>query len=161
MSYLFLRIHGSIPPPPKLNNQSRTTAPAFISGYRLQGEYHYDERIIINNAVEGTIFHTLRLVIDNNSVQSTKVFLDKDLIGSFQEHFVPRLKGGVFVTHKVGSVGLFQNFVIKGCNKFNADGKCLDGMQISHTFLFALADKAFPYDNTNIKVLIFRPCVLC
>ena len=134
MSYLFLRIHGSIPPPPKLNNQSRTTAPAFISGYRLHGEYYYDERITINYTVEGTIFHLLRLVIDNNSFQSTKVFLDNDLIGSFQEHFVPRLKGGVFVTHKVGSVGLFQNFVIKGCNKFNADGKCLDGIQISHIF---------------------------
>ena len=143
LSYLFLRIHGSIPPPPKLNNQSRTTAPAFISGYRLHGEYYYDERITMNYTVEGTIFHLLRLVIDNNSFQSTKLFLDNDLIGSFQEHFVPRLKGGVFVTHKVGSVGLFQNFVIKGCNKFNADGKCLDGIQISHTFLFALADTEF------------------
>ena len=119
-----------MPPPPTFLNQSRTTTPAFTSGYRLRGEYYYDERILIDQTVEGTIFHSLRLVIDNQSVQSTKVFLDKILIGSFQEHFVPRLKGGVFVTHKFGSVGLFQNFKIKGCNKFNALGNCIDGKKL-------------------------------
>ena len=132
-----LRIHDPVPPPPAISNQSRATTPAFTSGYRLRGEYYYDERIQINKTVEGTIFHSLRLVIDNQSVQSTKVFLDKILVGSFQEHFVPRLKGGVFVTHKFGSVGLFQNFKIKGCNKFNADGKCTDG------------NKSFNRDNSS------------
>ena len=85
---------------------------------------------MLNQTVEGTIFHSLRLVIDNNAIQSTKVYLDDHLIGSVQEHFVPRLKGGVFVTHKLENVGLFKNFEISGCKEFSSGGNCLDGMRI-------------------------------
>ena len=86
--------------------------PTFNAGYRLDGEYYYDEKIVINQTVDGSSFHSLRLVVDNDYGRSTKVFLDDSMVGSFQEHFVPRLKGGVFVTHKNGSVGLFRNFKI-------------------------------------------------
>ena len=104
---------------------------AFYSGYRLHGEYYYDERITINQTTEGSIFHSLRLVIDNNSVQSTKVFLDRNLVGSFQEHFIARLKGGVFVTHQQGSVGLFQNFRIEKCDYLDSSGNCINGKSLS------------------------------
>ena len=100
---------------------------ALMSGYRLKGKYFLDDRISLNTSVPGNIFHSLRVVVDKTSVQSTKVFLDKVFIGSFKEHFVPRLKGGVFVVNKVGSVGLFQNFHLKGCKNYNKDGLCLDG----------------------------------
>ena len=100
---------------------------ALMSGYRLKGKYFLDDRISLNTSVPGNIFHSLRVVVDKRSVQSTKVFLDKVFIGSFKEHFVPRLKGGVFVVNKVGSVGLFQNFNLKGCKNYNKDGLCLDG----------------------------------
>ena len=95
-----------------------------MTGYRLDGEYFLDERVFINKTVLGTTFHSLRLVIDNNSSLSTKVYLDQQFVGSFQEHFAPRLKGGVFVVNKFGTVGLFKNFVIKGCEKFNEKGLC-------------------------------------
>ena len=68
--------------------------------------------MVINQTVDGSSFHSLRLVVENDPGQSTKVFLDESLVGTFKEHFVPRLKGGVFVTHKFGSVGLFRNFKI-------------------------------------------------
>ena len=99
-----------------------------MSGYRLNGEYFHDERILIKENIDGTAFHSLKLVIDNNSASSTKVFLDRNFIGSFQEHFVPRLKGGVFIINQFGSVGLFKNFRIKGCKKFIPDGECADGI---------------------------------
>ena len=95
-----------------------------MSGYKLKGEYFLDERIFINQTVIGTKFHSLRLVIDNNSRLSTKIYLDKQFIGSFQEHFAPRLKGGVFVVNKYGTVGLFKNFYLRECNKFDENGKC-------------------------------------
>ena len=98
-----------------------------MSGYRLNGKYFRDDCISINKSVPGNIFHSLRVVVDKNSIKSTKVFLDNSFIGSFKEHFVPRLKGGVFVVNKAGSVGLFQNFDIKGCKNYNEDGQCVDG----------------------------------
>ena len=110
-----------IPPPPKLSNN----APAFTAGYRLNGNYFIDERITIDQTVLGTKFHSLRLVIDNDSRLSTRIFLDDRFIGSFQEHFAPRLRGGVFIVNRFGSVGLFKNFNIKGCeNGFDALGNC-------------------------------------
>ena len=69
-------------------------------------------------------------MIDNNSVESTKVYLDDNLVGSFQEHFIPRLKGGVFVTNEFGSVGFFKKFNVKGCDEFDSGGKCIEGMNI-------------------------------
>ena len=87
--------------------------PTFNAGYRLHGEYYYDEKMLINQTVDGSSFHSLRLVVDNSYGRSTKVFLDDSMVGSFQEHFVPRSKGGVFVTNEFGSVGLFRNFKIK------------------------------------------------
>ena len=117
------RIHDAlVPPPPNLVNNT----PAFTTGYRLNGEYFFDERIIINQNVLGTTFHSLRLVIDNGSSLSTRIFLDHNFVGAFQEHFAPRLKGGVFVVNKFGSVGLFQNFKIQDCDgkEFDASGNC-------------------------------------
>ena len=70
-------------------------------------------------------------MIDNSSGMSTKVFLDDKFVGAFQEHFVPRLKGGVFVLNSVGSVGLFQNFQMKYCNLFDGKGECVDGIFFS------------------------------
>ena len=113
-------------------NRSRTTVAALRSGYRLHGEYNEDERIILNTTVKGTVVHSLTLVIDNKSDQSTKVYLDEQFVGSFQEHFVSRLKGGVFVTHKTGNVGLFQNFEIKACNVLNPNVK---GIKILQYFI--------------------------
>ena len=81
---------------------------------------------MVNKTVAGNIFHSLRLVIDKMSSQSTKVFLDNEFLGAFQEHFVPRLKGGVFVVNKFGGVGLFRNFILAGCHTFDEDGKCID-----------------------------------
>ena len=101
--------------------------PTFNTGYRLHGEYYYDEKIQIDQTVDGSSFHSLRLVVDNDPGRSTKVYLDESLVGTFQEHFVPRLKGGVFVTHKRGSVGLFRNFEIKTskCNiGLDSEGNC-------------------------------------
>ena len=115
------RIHNNaVPPPPKSVNSSTS----LIAGYKLDGEYFLDERVSINKTVLGTTFHSLRLVIDNDSSLSTKIYLDHQFIGSFQEHFAPRLKGGVFVVNKFGTVGLFKNFAIEGCDKFNEKGLC-------------------------------------
>ena len=100
---------------------------------------------MINQTVDGSSFHSLRLVVDNDPGRSTKVFLDESLAGSFKEHFVPRLKGGVFVTHKFGSVGLFQNFKISfsKCNiGLDAQGNCKGNFAI---------DFLFDYVNSNIK----------
>ena len=119
--------------PPKLSNKSIDAA--LVSGYRLNGKYFHDERLSINTSVPGNIFHSLRVVVDKNSIKSTKVFLDNIFIGSFKEHFVPRLKGGVFVVNKVGSVGLFQNFNIKGCKNYNEDGQCVDGKYFVYIIL--------------------------
>ena len=127
MRFLF-RIHGPVPPPPQLLNDTRAINPAFTSGYRLNGDYFIDERTTINKPIEGTKIHSLKLVIDNKSASSTKIFLDDTYVGAFQEHFVARLKGGVFVLNNPGSVGLFQNFQIKGCYTFDEDGVCIDGI---------------------------------
>ena len=99
----------------------------FTSGYRLEGSYVFGENVRIIQSFHGTKYHSLRLVVDNNSLNSTKVFLDGTLIGSVQEHFVSRLKGGVFVLNSSGSVGLFKNFRIKECNQFYSNGECSDG----------------------------------
>ncbi len=96
------------------------------SGYRVHGLQFLDEEVTLNGSVSGTIFHALRLVIDNTSLKSTKVFLDNNLVGSFQEHFVSRLKGGVFVYNNKGGVALFKNFNLKGCNNFDQEGRCED-----------------------------------
>ena len=111
--------------PPKSSNKSNGAA--LMSGYCLNGEYYLDDRIPVNTNVPGNIFHSLRVVVDKTSIQSTKVFLDGNFIGSFKEHFVPRMKGGVFVVNQVGSVGLFQKFNLKGCKKYDENGLCLDG----------------------------------
>ena len=115
-------------------NDTRAINPAFSSGYRLNGDYFIDERTIINKPIEGTKIHSLKLVIDKKSGRSTKIFLDENYVGAFQEHFVARLKGGVFVLNSAGSVGLFQNFQIKGCNTFDEVGGCLDGMNFLALF---------------------------
>ena len=99
----------------------------FSSGYRLEGSYIFDENIRIIESFHGTRFHSLKLVVDDNSLWSTKVSLDNNLIGSIQEHFVSRLKGGMFVLNSSGSVGLFKNFKIKECDKFFTNGTCSDG----------------------------------
>ena len=125
---LFFRIHSIPPLPTQLSNNT----PAFTSGYCLQGSCVLDERVIITRAIEGTIYHSLKLVIDNNSVQSTKVFVDRTLVGSFQEHFAPRLKGGVFVLNQYQSTGLFKNFRLEPCDSFNSEGTCIEGNCLKH-----------------------------
>ena len=112
-------------------NVSQFIGPSFSAGYRLNGDYYEDDVAYVNKTIEGTIFHSLKLVIDNSSGMSTKVFLDDKFVGAFQEHFVSRLKGGVLVLNSVGSVGLFQNFQIKGCNLFDEKGECVDGIFFS------------------------------
>ena len=80
---------------------------------------------MVDQIVLGTKFHSVKLLIDNNSNNSTKIFFDKEYIGAFQEHFAPRSKGGVFLVNKVGSVGLFKNFEIRKCeNGFDENGNC-------------------------------------
>ena len=82
---------------------------------------------MITRAIEGTIYHSVKLVIDNNSVQSTKVFVDGTLVGSFQEHFAPKLKGGVFVLNQYQSTGVFKNFRLEPCDSFDSKGTCIEG----------------------------------
>ena len=126
-----------IPPPPKLGNNT----PAFATGYRLNGEYFIDERVNIDQTVIGTKFHSLRLVVDNDSNLSTKIFLDKTFIGAFQEHFAPRLKGGVFIVNKFGSVGLFRNFKLNECeNEFDGNGNC---GKVNMELVFAIVPRLF------------------
>lgn len=126
-SFTFFRI-PSLDVPPDFTNKS--IGAAFIPGYRLNGEYFLDERIAINRSAPGNIFHSFRVVVDKSSIQSTKVFLDNVFVGSFIEHFVPRLKGGVFVVNEVGSVGLFENFKFKVCKNYNENGQCPDGIEL-------------------------------
>ena len=95
-----------------INRIHRNSSGRLVSGYLLNGVLTEDENVPINRSISGTIFHSLRLMVDNRSLMSTRVYLDDQFIGSVQEHFVPRLKGGVFVTHKFRSVGLFRNFKI-------------------------------------------------
>ena len=121
--FLTSRIHNVPVLPPKLTNNT----PAFTSGYCLEGNCVLDERVVLPLNVQGTLYHSFRLVIDNNSINSTKVFLDGNLVGAFQEHFAPRLKGGVFVLNKYQSVGLFRNFVLQPCDTFNSQGICIEG----------------------------------
>ena len=66
----------------------------------------------------------MRLVIDNVSLKSTKVYLDDRFFGSFQEHFVSRLQGRVFVLNEYNAVALFKNFSLSACNNFNVNGRC-------------------------------------
>ena len=98
----------------------------FTSGYRLEGSYVFDENFRMSQTMHGTIGHTLRLVIDSSSIWSTKVYLDNECIGAFQEHFISRLKGGVFVLNNSGSAGLFRSFKIKECNEFHSNGAWMD-----------------------------------
>ena len=104
-----------------------TNTPTSTSGYSLQDSCVLDELVMITRAIEGTIYHSVKLVIDNNSVQSTKVFVDETLVGSFQEHFAPKLKGGVFVLNQYQSTALFKNFQLEPCNSFNSEGTCIEG----------------------------------
>ena len=97
------------------------------SGYALNGAILQDEIIKINTPIFGTLFHRLRLVIDNASKMSTRVFLDGNLIGSFQEHFVPRLKGGVFTFNNREGVALFKKFQLTECRIYDEEGNCLNG----------------------------------
>ena len=100
---------------------------SLTSGYRVHGSQYLDEEVDLNASVSGTTFHSLRLVIDNTSLKSTKVFLDDNLVGSFQEHFVSRLKGGVFILNNHKGVAVFKNFVVEKCNNFDQEGRCKDG----------------------------------
>ena len=84
------------------------------------------EKVKIKRSISGTKFHKLRVVIDNESRMSTKVFLDNEYFGSYQEHFVSRLKGGVFALNRFKGVALFKNFTLMGCKHFNREGKCTD-----------------------------------
>ena len=45
-----------------------------------------------------------------------------------QEHFVPRLKGGVFILNRFEGVALFKNFLLRECNNFGQNGTCLEGI---------------------------------
>ena len=108
----------------KIHRISKNSSATLVSGYRLNGKTFLDEKFLINGTTSGTIFHSLRLLIDNESIKSTKVFIDGKLFGSIQEHFVSRLKGGVFVLNHCKGVALFRNFVLKECKKFDEDGKC-------------------------------------
>ena len=120
----FFRLHSTVTPdPPKLSNR----APKFTSGYRLNGEYFFDEPVVLNKTIPSNIFHSFRIIIDKESIPSTKVFIDENYVGNFREHFVSRLQGGVFVDNKIGSVGLFENFVLKGCTIVTEKGICENG----------------------------------
>ena len=99
---------------------------ALVTGYRYNGRKFLTKRDELKESISGTIYHSLRVVIDNVSLRSAKVFLDNRFFRSFQEHFVSRLKGGVFVSNKCRSVGLFKNFTLQSCNHFDEDGKCTD-----------------------------------
>ena len=121
-SIIFHRIHNPARPKsqPRVNNTL-----AFTAGYRLDGKYFLDERAVLDQIVLGTKFHSLKLVIDNDSNHSTKLFFDKAYIGAFQEHFAPRSKGGVFIVNEIGGVGLFRNFKIQECEGgFDDNGNC-------------------------------------
>ena len=73
---LCFRIHDTIPTPPTFSNQSKTVKPTFNTGYRLHGEFYYDEKIVIDQTVDGSSFHSLKLVVDNKPGRLTKVILD-------------------------------------------------------------------------------------
>ena len=80
---------------------------------------------MIKQPVLGTKFHSMKLVVDNKSIDSTKIFLGKRFIGTFQEHFAPRSRGGVFIVNEAGGVGLFENFDIQECESgFDDNGNC-------------------------------------
>ena len=98
----------------------------------MDGKTFVDDRVTIQQPVLGTKYHSLRLVIDNNSNFSTKIFLDQIFIGSFQERFAPRLKGGVLVLNKFEGVALFKNFSLRECNNFGKNGSCLEGISYSN-----------------------------
>ena len=121
--FFIYRIQGSA----VLPTRSNITNPALRPGYCLEGSCILDERIEVQIAIEESIYHSVKLVVDNNSMHSTKVYLDNTLYGSFQEHFAPRLKGGVFVVNAYESVGLFKNFVLRPCDHFDVDGNCVKG----------------------------------
>ena len=130
------RLHNDVPSePPQLKNITQ----AFISGYRLNGEFFFDERVVLETNIPSNVFHSLRVVIDKSSIRSTKVFVDDTYVGHFREHFVTRLKGGVFVFNKFGSIGLFENFVLKGCKRFDENAECKDGECILIVFFKILS----------------------
>ena len=106
----------------------RNSSGRLVSGYRLNGALTVDEDVQINGTISGTIFHSLRLVVDNRSLMSTKVYLDDQFIGSIQEHFVPRLKGGIFILNRFEGVALFKNFSLRECNNFGQNGTCLEAI---------------------------------
>merc|ERR1711962_1056779 len=80
-----------------------------VSGYRVNGEKFVDGYVRIPGEMLGTMYHTLKLVVNNDSPNSTEVFLDEKLFGTIQEHFVSRLKGGVFVLNKFEGVAFSRN----------------------------------------------------
>ena len=99
----------------------------FQAGYLHNGVNKLTDQIQYAGKIDGTRYHTLRLVIDNTSPHSVKVYLDGVKMGAFQEHFAPKLKGGVLTYHGYGNVGLFKNFEMSACRNFNEAGKCIDG----------------------------------
>ena len=102
------------------------TPERFQTGHVLKGKRFYGEKIAHPGTLDGSRYHNLRLVVDNSSDKSVKVFLDGVKMGAFQEHFAPRLKGGVFTIHSFENIGLFKNFAIEGCKNFNEIGQCTD-----------------------------------
>ena len=111
-----------------INRIHRNSSGRLVSGYLLNGVLTEDENVPINRSISGTIFHSLRLVVDNRSLMSTRVYLDDQFIGSVQEHFVPRLKGGIFILNRFEGVALFKNFSLRECNNFGQNGTCLEGI---------------------------------
>ena len=92
----------------------------------MNGQYVGDKKLQFSGSIDATKYHKMRLVIDNDSSLSTKVFFDNHMIGSFQEHFAPCPMGGVITFHNHGNVVLFKNFKINACDNFNGDGDCTD-----------------------------------
>merc|ERR1712179_707764 len=63
--FVYLELHETlIPDPPPLSNKT----PSFTSGYRLNGELFFDERVVLNKSIPSNIFHSIRIVIDSASI---------------------------------------------------------------------------------------------
>ena len=95
----------------------RNSTAYLVSGYRANGKNYPDERIRVTGSTLGIMLHSLRLVVNKGSPNSTEIFLDGKLFGSMQEHFVSRLKGGVFVLNEREGVALFKNFQLNKLEK--------------------------------------------
>ena len=93
-----------------------------MNGKSLDGKSH----IKYNGTIAGNVWHTMRLVVDKDSPDSVKVFLDNVYFGSFNEYFPPRRTGGFFTLNSVhyNNVALFKEFSLNECLSFNPIGEC-------------------------------------